>query len=149
VQCTKCGLGEPPKLAFPRASGSESRSTIDHEKERDTMAHEFEDIQKYGKEQFDAAAAATSTFSKTLQAIATETADYSKKSFENNSAFVEKLLGAKSYETAIQIQTDYWKSSYASFVAEATKLSELYSNLAKEAFKPIETAFSKVQGVKS
>jgi hypothetical protein len=113
------------------------------------MAHEFEDIQKYGKEQFDAAAAATSTFSKTLQAIATETADYSKKSFENNSAFVEKLLGAKSYETAIQIQTDYWKSSYASFVAEATKLSELYSNLAKEAFKPIETAFSKVQGVKS
>jgi hypothetical protein len=113
------------------------------------MAHEFEDIQKYGKEQFDAAAAATSTFTKTLQAIATETADYSKKSFENNSAFVEKLLGAKSYETAIQIQSDYWKSSYASFVAEATKLSELYSTLAKEAFKPIETAFSKVQSVKS
>ena len=66
------------------------------------MAHEFEDIQKYGKEQFDAAAAATTNFTKTLQAIATETADYSKKSFESNSAFVEKLLGAKSYESAIQ-----------------------------------------------
>lgn len=113
------------------------------------MAHEYEDIQKYGKEQFDAAAAATTSFTKTLQAIATETADYSKKSFENNTAFLEKLLGAKSYESAIQLQTDYWKSSYASFVAEATKLSELYSNLAKEAFKPIETAFSKFQAPKN
>ena len=113
------------------------------------MANEFEDIQKYGKEQFDAAAAVTTSFTKTLQAIATETADYSKKSFETNSAFVEKLLGAKSYESAIQLQTEYWKSSYASFVAEATKLSELYSSLAKEAFKPIETAFSKIQAGKN
>jgi hypothetical protein len=113
------------------------------------MANEFEDVQKYGKEQFDAAAAAFAPFTKTLQAIATETADYSKKSFESSSAFVEKLLGAKSYESAIQIQTDYWKSSYAGFVAEATKLGELYSSLAKEAFKPIETAFSKVPGAKS
>ncbi|MGA7655353.1 MAG: phasin family protein [Methylocella sp.] len=113
------------------------------------MAQEFEDIQKFGKEQFDAAAAATTTFTKTLQAIATETADYSKKSFESNSAFVEKLLGAKSYESAIQIQSEYWKSSYAGFVAEATKLSELYSSLAKEAFKPIEAAFAKVQTSKN
>jgi hypothetical protein len=59
------------------------------------------------------------------------------------------LLGAKSYESAIQIQTDYWKSSYAGFVAEATKLSELYSSLAKEAFKPIETALAKVQAAKN
>jgi hypothetical protein len=109
------------------------------------MAQQFEEIQKYGKEQFDAATAATTTFTKTLQAIATETADYSKKSFESSSAFVEKLLGAKSYESAIQIQTDYWKGSYAAFVAEATKLSEMYSSLAKEAFKPIETAMAKVK----
>ena len=113
------------------------------------MAYEAEDLQKFGKEQFDAAAAATTSFTKSLQAIATETADYSKKSFESSTAFVEKLLGAKSYESAIQIQTDYWKSSYAGFVAEATKLSEMYSSLAKEAFKPVETAWAKVQAAKN
>ncbi|HTV32641.1 MAG TPA: phasin family protein [Methylocella sp.] len=112
------------------------------------MANEFDDVQKFGKEQFDAAASAFAPFTKTLQAIATETADYSKKSFENSSAFMEKLLGAKTYESAIQIQSDYWKNSYAGFVAEATKLGELYTNLAKEAFKPIETAFTKVQSTK-
>ncbi len=32
--------------------------------------------------------------------------------------------------------SEYWKSSYG-FVAQATKLGELYSNLSKEAFKPV------------
>ncbi|MFZ0496548.1 MAG: phasin family protein [Methylocella sp.] len=111
------------------------------------MANEFDDVQTYGKEQFGAAAAATTCFAKTLQTIATETADYSKKALENNSAFVEKLLGAKSYETAIQIQSEYWKTSYAGFVAQATKIGELYSGLAKEALKPVETAVTAVTKV--
>jgi hypothetical protein len=108
------------------------------------MANEFDDFQSHGKEQFGAQAAATTCFADTLQTIATETADYSKKAMENNSAFVEKLLGAKSYDTAIQIQSEYWKTSYVSFVAQATKIGELYRSLAKEAFRPIETAFAKL-----
>lgn len=112
------------------------------------MAYEFEDVQNYGKEQFGAAAAATTCFAKTLQTIATETADYSKKAMESNSAFMEKLLGAKSYDTAIQIQSEYWKSSYASFVAQATKMGELYTSLAKEVYKPVETAVTKAYNVK-
>ncbi|MCI0468261.1 MAG: phasin family protein [Beijerinckiaceae bacterium] len=106
------------------------------------MAYEFEEIQKLGKENYEAAAASNS-FTKALQAIATETADYSKSSLESGAAFVEKLLGAKTYESAIQIQNEYWKTSYSGFIAQATKIGELYSNLAKEAFKPFETAFSK------
>ncbi|MCI0736132.1 MAG: phasin family protein [Beijerinckiaceae bacterium] len=109
----------------------------------------MEGIQKYGKEQFEAASAATSSVAKALQAIAAETADYSKKSFESGSAFMEKLLGAKSYDAAIQIQSEYWKASYSGFVEQATKMGELYSSLAKEAYKPIETTFSKVYNGKS
>ncbi len=107
------------------------------------MANEFDDAQNYSKEQFSAAAAATTCFAKTLQTIASETVDYSKKALENNSAFMEKLLGATSYDTAIQIQSEYWKASYAGFVAQAAKIGELYSSLAKEAFKPVETAVKK------
>ena len=111
------------------------------------MAYEFEDIQKLSKEQYEAAAAATSSFAKALQEIAAETADYSKTSLESSAAFVEKLLSAKSYDSAIQIQSEYWKTSYAGFIAKATKIGELYTNLAKEACKPIETAFSKVHSI--
>jgi Phasin protein len=113
------------------------------------MTDKFDDIQKYGKEQIEAARMATNSIVDTMQVIAIETADYSRKSFENGSAFLEKLLGAKSYDSAIQLHSEYWKSSYAGFISQATKLGELYSRLANEAFKPLETAFARVHNGKS
>jgi hypothetical protein len=112
------------------------------------MANNFDDFQKFGKEQIEAATSSTNTFAKSLQTIAAEATDYSKKALENGSAFVEKLLGAKSFDTAIQIQSEYAKTSYAGFVAQATKMGELYTKLAKEAFQPLEQAIAKVQGSK-
>jgi hypothetical protein len=41
---------------------------------------------------------------------------------------------------ALALQTDFAKSAYEDFVAEATKIGELYSSIAKEVFKPIESA---------
>jgi hypothetical protein len=109
------------------------------------MATNFEDFQKFGKDQLEAATAAATSLAKGLQTIAAETTDFSKKSLESGSAYVEKLLGAKSLDSAIQIQSEYAKSTYEGFVAQATKLGELYSNLAKEAYKPVEEAIAKVQ----
>jgi phasin family protein len=112
------------------------------------MANGFEDVQKFNKSQLETSALSSQSFVKGLQAIAAETTDYSKKSLESGSAFLEKLLGAKSLESAIQLQSEFAKSSYSDFVAQATKFGELYTNLAKEAFKPIETALSQVQASK-
>ncbi len=110
------------------------------------MFNNVEDFQKFGKTQFEAMTAATTTVSKGLQEIAAESSEYSKKAIAANSAVMEKLLGAKTVETAIQIQTDFAKQAYEGFVAQATKINELYSKVAKEAFKPVETAMAKVQG---
>jgi hypothetical protein len=102
------------------------------------MLKNFEDVQKYGKDNMDATMKAWGLMSKSVQAIAAETADYSKKSFEEGSATLEKLLGAKSLEKAMEIQTAYAKSAYEGFVAQATKMGELYADLAKETYKPFE-----------
>ena len=109
------------------------------------MFTNVEEIQKFGKQQLEAASAATASLSKGLQEIAAEASDYSKKALAANTSVVEKLLGAKSVETAIQIQTDFAKSAYEGFVAQATKVGELYAKIAKEAFKPIETVYAKAQ----
>jgi phasin family protein len=110
-----------------------------------TMFTNIEDFQKFNKEQIDAATAAVATFSKGVQQIAAETTDYSKKSIEHGSAVFEKLLAAKTLDNAFQIQSDYAKTAYEGLVAQATKIGELYTNLAKEALRPIEGAFAKVQ----
>jgi phasin family protein len=82
--------------------------------------------------------------SKGFQAIAAEVADYSKKSFEDSTAAMEKLLGAKTLEKAVEVQSEFVRSSYEGFVAEATKIGELYADLAKESYKPFEGIIGKV-----
>jgi len=112
------------------------------------MLKNFEDIQKLGKDNVDVAMKQFGTVSKGWQAIATEFADYSKKSFEDGSAALEKLFGAKTLEKAIEVQSDYVKGAYEGFVAEATKLGELYTDLAKETYKPLEGILAKVAPAK-
>src|ERR1041385_840179 len=108
------------------------------------MLKNFEDFQKLGKDNVDVAMKQFGTVSKGWQAIATEFADYSKKSFEDGSAALEKLFGAKSVEKAIEVQSEYVKTAYEGFVAEATKLAELYTNLPRETYKPYEGLLAKV-----
>ena len=71
-------------------------------------------------------------------AIAAAYGDYTKKSFEDGTAALEKLMGAKTIEKAIEVQSEFFKSAYEGFVAEATKLGDMYSDLAKETYKPVE-----------
>ena len=112
------------------------------------MLKNFEDFQKLGKDNMDTCMKQFGTVSKGFQTIATEFADYSKKSFEHGSAAFEKLLGAKSLEKAIEIQSDYVKTAYEGFVAEAAKMGELYTDLAKETYKPFEGMIAKVAPAK-
>jgi phasin family protein len=103
-----------------------------------------EEIQQYGKEQFENAVASASTFQKGFQAIATTVGDYTKKSFEDGNALVEKLAGVKSLDKAIEAQTEYAKSAHETFVAESQKVAGLYADLAKQAFKPFEGLVAKM-----
>lgn len=109
------------------------------------MFKNIEDFQKFGKDQFDAASKTAATLSKSAQQIVTEQTDYSKKAMELSTATVEKLMGVKSLDKAFEIQSDYAKSAYEGFVAQSTKISDMVANLAKEAFKPVEASFAKVQ----
>ncbi len=61
------------------------------------------DFQKLGTEQLASNTTAASSFLDTVQAIAAEASDYSRRSLENSSSFVAKLLGAKSFDSVIQI----------------------------------------------
>ena len=98
----------------------------------------IEDFQQYGKEHIETVVASATTVQNGLQAIAGAYGDYTKKSFEDTKAFVEKLSGVKSLDKALEVQTEYAKSAYETFVAESQKIAGLYTDLAKQTFKPIE-----------
>lgn len=108
------------------------------------MINGMEDFQKLNKEGMDTAMKAFGSYGKGLQAIAVEMADYSKKSFEDGTAALEKLMGAKTLDKAVEVQSEYIKSSYEGMVSQMTKLSEMYVDLAKDAYKPFEGVIGKV-----
>ena len=83
----------------------------------------IDDASKKSKEAMDTMLKNYSEVTKGFQAIATEATDYSKKSFQDLASFM--------------------KSSYESFVAEATKMGEMYADLAKIAYKPYEGTINK------
>lgn len=109
------------------------------------MVKNLEDLQQVSKENVEVAMKSAKSMSKGAQAIAVEVADYSKKAFEDGSAMLEKLFGVKSLEKAIELQSEYAKTSYEGFVAKATKIGELYADLAKESYKPFETMMAKAK----
>ena len=126
-----------------REPGGSSRQISYISLGKDIIVVKVEEIQQYGKEHYETAVASANTMQSGLQAIATAYGDYTKKSFEDGKSFVEKLAGVKSLDKAIEVQTEYAKSAYETFVAESQKIAGLYADLAKQTYKPVEGLVAK------
>lgn len=100
----------------------------------------FEDMQKLSQSNMDAAVKAAGEWNKGWQAMAAEMTDYSKRAFEEGTATFEKLISAKSVEQAVEIQTGYAKRAYDDYMAYMTKIGSMYTEFAKEAYRPVEKA---------
>ena len=102
------------------------------------MIRNFEDMQKLGQTNVDSAMRMFGEWNKNWQAIAAEMSDYTKRSFEEGTATLEKLMSSKSVEQAVEIQTSYAKRAYDDYMQQMTKIGGMYANMAKEAYKPVE-----------
>ena len=128
----------------PKASVAKRRGKT----QKVPMLENFGNVQEIGKNNIDATMKSFGTMSKSAQAIATEMADYSKRSYEDGTKAIEKLVGVKSLDKAIEVQSEYAKSVFEGFTAQVTKFGELYTDLAKEAFKPYEGLMPKKASAK-
>jgi hypothetical protein len=102
------------------------------------MTRDFDKAETLNHAPFEIFTMPDSVVTTHMLAIAAEVTNYSKTSLDDRLAFVEKLVGANSFDSAFRIQSEYAKTSFEGFVAQATKMGELYSNLAKVAFKPLK-----------
>ena len=71
-----------------------------------------------------------------VQTIANAYVDYTRKSLQESRSLVEKLMGVRSFDNAIQVQTEFARQTLANFVAESQKICELYGKLATQIFRP-------------
>jgi Phasin protein len=114
----------------------ESQAKAEEEKaEEEAQIKAEQEEQALGKEQFESATAAATFLAPSFEPIAATTIDYSKTSLENGFIFVEKLVGARSFRSAIYIRSEYARTSYADFVAYLRRIGELNTKLATKAFE--------------
>ena len=53
-------------------------------------------------------------------------------------------MGVRSLDRAIEIQAEFARQAYGTLIAESQKICELYSELAKQIFKPLEGFVPKI-----
>ena len=82
-------------------------------------------------------------FPVSIQTIANAYGDYTRKSLEETTPFIEKLTGVRSLDKAIELQAEFAKQAYETFVAESQRICELYGELARQIFKPFAGLLAK------
>jgi hypothetical protein len=89
------------------------------------------------------AVAPADAFSIGLQTIAAAYGAYARKSFEETGSFIEKLSGVRSLDKAIEVQAEFAKQAYETFLTESQKIRELYSEFAKQIFRPLQSLLAR------
>ena len=79
-----------------------------------------------------------------LQTLANAYGDYSKASLEQTKAFLEKLASVRSLDKAFELQTEFARAAFDTFVAESRRIRELHSELAKQRLSRLEGFVAKM-----
>ena len=119
---------------------AEAKRSMEEGVER--MSKGFEDVTQFGQENVEAMVASGKVMAKVAEEMNAEVIAFSKKSFEDSMAAAKEMASARSVPEFFEKQTSFTKTSFESFVAEATKLNEMYAQAAKEAFAPINARFT-------
>jgi hypothetical protein len=106
-----------------------------------------EQTQKMGREYqrtvesgFETASKSFSEANKGFQALAAEMMEYSKAAFDDAMRTWGQLIGVRSLDQAMQIQSDYAKRAYDNHMAELSKVGEMCLSTMRDASKPVEDA---------
>ena len=119
---------------------AEAKKTMEEGVEK--MSKGLEDATQFGQDNVEAVVASGKVMAKAAEEMNAEIMAFSKKSYEDSMAAAKELGSVKSVTEFFEMQTTLAKTSFEGFVAEATKLNEMYAAAAKDAFAPINARFT-------
>ncbi|WP_448662258.1 phasin family protein [Sphingomonas sp. CJ20] len=96
-----------------------------------------EEANEFAKGNIEAVVESSRIAAKGLEAFGQDAAEYSRKSFENATAIMKTLATVKSPTELFKLQSDFFRTSFDSYVAEASKNTEAMLKLAGDAVQPL------------
>lgn len=114
---------------------AEAKKTFEQGAEK--VSKSIEEATKFGQENVEALVASSKIAAKAAEEMNAEIVAFSKKAYEDGVAVAKELGGAKSVSEFVEMQNDFMKSAFDGFVAQATKMNDLYTSAAKDAMAPL------------
>ncbi|RYC31213.1 phasin family protein [Lichenibacterium minor] len=107
-----------------------------HPRRISTTFKSFEDVQKLGKSQIEAATAFAAAVWRGVQQIAAEPSTYAKRSIEDGSAATTRLMGVTNLDGAVKVQAEYARTTLAGMMAQAGRMNALVMAVGKDVAEP-------------
>jgi phasin family protein len=99
----------------------------------------YEELADLGRENFAAVLRSNAALTEGLEAIGKEMIGYARHSFESVAETATALLGAKTFEDVVQLNTEFAKASMERLIERSQKLSEMSMKVANETLAPLGT----------
>ena len=77
-----------------------------------------------------------------MEAISGQWMSFAKQMMDSNVQATKAILGAKSLNEAMELQTEYARGSFDGLMAQGTKVGELTTKVAQETAEPINAQFT-------
>jgi phasin family protein len=105
-------------------------------------AKTYERFAGLGKENVEAYFKAATAMTKAFEQINSEVVAYSKQQMEDGMAAFKAVSGAKNMHEAWEVQSDFAKTALDAYIAQATKINDMFMDAAKQAVEPLNARFA-------
>lgn len=102
----------------------------------------LEEATAFGQLNVDAFVKSSEIAAKAAEGLGSEVSAWSKKAFEDSVVAAKDLAGAKTVSELFEKQSTFAQSAFEGFVAQATKLNEIYAAAAKDIVAPVSDRFN-------
>ena len=123
----------------------ETRKTMEDGVEK--MSKGIETAASFGQDNAEAVVTSSKIATKAAESMGVESDAFSKKAYQDSMAAAQGLTACKSLTEFVEKQAEFGKISIEGFVAEATKLNEMYAAAAREAFAPLNARLTAAAGI--
>ena len=107
----------------------------------------YDQLMTFGKDNTEAVIKAATVCGKGFESMNGHIFAYARKTLEDGMTATKAVMGAKSLDEALQLQSEYGKNAFQEYVDEMAKFGEMALSVAKDAAIPLQaraSAFAEV-----
>ena len=106
----------------------------------------YDEYSVTGKDNVDAVVAASTAYTKGMEAIASEWMAFAKSTMEQNVTNTKAVFGAKTLQEMMDLQSNFAKANFDEFVSQSTKVGEMATKVAQDTMEPINARVTAAMG---